>query len=47
MYVETFLFDVQFSYAVLFHKKKTKNVIENLFLLFEVIARKHVRYVST
>ena len=30
-----------FWYTILFQRKK-KSVIENLFLLFEVIARKHV-----
>ena len=45
-----FLFVMHFSYIVLFHRKKTKKkhkksvkpVIENLFLLFEVIACEHV-----
>ena len=45
--LETFLLVVHVSYTILFHRKKTKkmyqkSVNENLFLLFEVIAREHV-----
>ena len=49
MFLETFLLVVYFSYTVLFNRKKQRNQkilvkhgIENLFLLFYVIAREYI-----
>ena len=50
MFLETFLLVVHFLCTVLFQRRKTnkkyqkskKNVVKNLFLLFEIIAREQV-----